>query len=314
MNRKSINNDIRPVFSGHGTFPMRYGWLKKVYDACVNIRNKNGDISKDLFNNDEAIVILGVGKNMVASMRYWATNTGILSLKRGILSLTEFADELFADDGLDPWMENYATLWFLHWNLISLKKDCLYTYYWLFNHYTYPTFDKHTLAKRITEAVKDNGWSEMSADTLDRDIGCLISLYATKPSRNRFTEEKIESPLTELELISPITRRDVLQLNRGAKPNLSIYTFLFGLFKFWNYYSPNSKTLSFESICYAPMSPGKVFLINEDVVAGFMQDISNATDGILAYSETAGLKQLFLKKDVSYLDETAFCMLRKNYK
>ena len=232
MNRKSINNDIRPVFSGHGTFPMRYGWLKKVYDACVNIRNKNGDISKDLFNNDEAIVILGVGKNMVASMRYWATNTGILSLKRGILSLTEFADELFADDGLDPWMENYATLWFLHWNLISLKKDCLYTYYWLFNHYTYPTFDKHTLAKRITEAVKDNGWSEMSADTLDRDIGCLISLYATKPSRNRLTEEKIESPLTELELISPITRRDVLQLNRGAKPNLSIYTFLFGLFKF----------------------------------------------------------------------------------
>ena len=127
MNRKSINNDIRPVFSGHGTFPMRYGWLKKVYDACVNIRNKNGDISKDLFNNDEAIVILGVGKNMVASMRYWATNTGILSLKRGILSLTEFADELFADDGLDPWMENYATLWFLHWNLISLKKDCVYT-------------------------------------------------------------------------------------------------------------------------------------------------------------------------------------------
>jgi hypothetical protein len=62
------------------------------------------------------------------------------------------------------------------------------------------------------------------------------------------------------------------------------------------------------------MSPGKVFLINEDVVAGFMQDISNATDGILAYSETAGLKQLFLKKDVSNLDETAFCMLRKNYK
>ena len=201
VNEKSINNKIRPVFSGHGTFPMRYGWLKKVYDASAFIEKNNGDISKDLFNNDNSIITLGVGKNMVASMRYWAINAHLLEFNDGILTINPFAHELFSDDGLDPWLENYATLWYLHWNLVSLKKDCLYTYYWLFNHYTSPTFDKHTLAKRITEAVKDNNWSNMSANTLDRDIGCLISLYATKPKQNKLSEEKIESPLTELELI-----------------------------------------------------------------------------------------------------------------
>jgi hypothetical protein len=62
------------------------------------------------------------------------------------------------------------------------------------------------------------------------------------------------------------------------------------------------------------MSPGKVFLINEDAIAGFMQDISNITNGILVYSETAGMKQLLLQKDVSNFDEMALQYLKKNYK
>ena len=27
--------EYKPQFSGHGTFPMRYGWLKKAYDAVA---------------------------------------------------------------------------------------------------------------------------------------------------------------------------------------------------------------------------------------------------------------------------------------
>jgi hypothetical protein len=305
--------DIRPVFSGHGTFPMRYGWLKKVFDACIEIERKGGNISKDLFNNEESIVILGVGKNMVASMRYWATYAGLLDANKEGIAINDFARELFADDGFDPWMENYATLWFIHWNLVSANRKYLFTYHWLFNHYNAPTFDKGAVAKRIEEIVKDRGWAKMSENTIDRDIGCLLGLYATKSKHNKSSEESIESPLTELELISPITPRDVFQMNRGAKPNLSIDTFLFGLLKFWKSHSPNAKTLSFEAICYDVMSPGKVFLINEDVVAGFMPALSTATKGSLVYSETAGMKQILLQKDVDF-ENMALCLFKRNYK
>jgi len=311
MNENATHKDIRPVFSGHGTFPMRYGWLKKVFDACAAIEKNGGSISKDLFNNEESIVILGVGKNMVASMRYWATYAGLLDTSKDGMTTNEFARQLFADDGLDPWLENYATLWYIHWNLVSAE---LFTYHWLFNYYNAPTFDKGAVAKRIEEIVKDKGWPKMSENTLDRDIGCLLGLYATKSKRNKSSEESIESPLTELELISPITRRDVFQMNRGTKPSLSIYTFLFGLLKFWKTYSPNAKTLSFEAICYGVMSPGKVFLINEDVVAGFMQNLEDATSGLLRYSETAGMKQILLQKDIVDFDDMALRLFKRNYK
>ena len=61
---------FRPQFSGHETFPLRYGWLKKVYEAIeASVDDPN---NKSVFLSEQAIARFGVGKNMVASMRYWA--------------------------------------------------------------------------------------------------------------------------------------------------------------------------------------------------------------------------------------------------
>lgn len=56
------------VFSGHESFPCKSLWLKKGYDFVV--------AGKD-FNNPDAVIDLGVGKNMVASIRYWLRVFGI---------------------------------------------------------------------------------------------------------------------------------------------------------------------------------------------------------------------------------------------
>lgn len=319
MKENAISN-MRLVFSGHNTFPMRYGWLKKVYDACVEIEKKGGSISKDLFNNEEAIVILGVGKNMVSSMRYWSIYTGLLDVNRNKITLNSFAKKIFSDDGFDPWLENSATLWYIHWNLVSREhlnldsNELLFTYYWFFNFYNSSTFDKETLTKKIVETIKFNELAQVSVNTLERDVGCMTALYATKMRKSKSNEENIESPLVELELISPITRRDVFQINRGIKSTLSIYTFLFVLMMFWKNYSPNSKVLSLEAICYEVMSPGKVFLINEDAVAEFMQNIEYETNGVLMYSETAGMKQILLQREFFDFETEAFHFFERNYK
>ena len=59
-----------PSFAGHETFTLRYGWLKKAVDA----------VHEDpiVFTRDDALVRLGVGKNMVRSIRHWGLATGIL--------------------------------------------------------------------------------------------------------------------------------------------------------------------------------------------------------------------------------------------
>jgi len=305
--------DVQPVFSGHETFPIRYGWLKKVFDACLAEEEKEKSI-KELFSREDAIVIFGVGKNMVSSMKYWATYTALLDTEKDKkMSINKYARKIFSDDGHDPWIENYATLWYIHWNLVTIKKNCLFTYLWFFNYWNGTSFDKDTLFLRIKEAISNNGLNMPSDITLKRDIECFLGVYSAKSGR-KTNEESIESPLTELELISPVTRRDVFQINRGIKPTLSIETFLFGLLMFWDYYSPNSKSLSFESICYESMSPGRIFLINEDAVAEYMQEISTATKETLEYTETAGMRQILLQKDIKDFKTAAYTYFFRNYK
>ena len=69
----------RPQLSGHETFPLRYGWLKKAFDA---VRATEGDgENRSVFTGDDyAIARFGVGKNMVGSMRHWATASDVIEV------------------------------------------------------------------------------------------------------------------------------------------------------------------------------------------------------------------------------------------
>ena len=67
--------DYRPQLSGHETFPLHYG-CKKAFDAvqvAADWANNN-----DVFLGSDSISRFGVGQNMVAAMRHWATAGGII--------------------------------------------------------------------------------------------------------------------------------------------------------------------------------------------------------------------------------------------
>ena len=78
---KLNEQSYRPQFSGHETFPLRYGWLKKAFDAVDSRPNK--EENKSIFSRPEAIADFGVGKNMVLSIRHWATVTDVISDSKG---------------------------------------------------------------------------------------------------------------------------------------------------------------------------------------------------------------------------------------
>lgn len=61
-------------FSGHETFSFRYPWLKKGYDAVCD----DGSV----FLRDNAMTTLGLGKNMVRSIRHWCLTAGIVEASR----------------------------------------------------------------------------------------------------------------------------------------------------------------------------------------------------------------------------------------
>ena len=85
---------MRYCFSGHESFPCKSMWLKKGYDYLVD-RNR--------FTDPDAVVKLGVGKNMVQSIRFWLRAFGLLNDDEA----TEIAHYLFDDrDGRDPYAED----------------------------------------------------------------------------------------------------------------------------------------------------------------------------------------------------------------
>ena len=84
------------LFSGHESFPCRYGWLPKLYEAVEQ--------EPEIFSSDErALLALGLGRNMVKALRFWGDVFGLLQIDKGVASNTRLARRLLDPlEGLDP--------------------------------------------------------------------------------------------------------------------------------------------------------------------------------------------------------------------
>ncbi len=279
----------RPKLSGHETFPLRYGWLKKAFDAVSTGGEPAGD--KSVFKAEDAIARFGVGRNMVASMRHWAVSAGVIEEKSGTPSPTELGKRLFADDdGLDPYMEVPATTWLIHWRLCGNADNT--TWFWAFSHYPAPTFERDALVRGIVKLKEDRQWPRAAATTIGNDVKCFVRSYVRRPTSAKASyEDALESPLTELGLIRSAGRRDGFRFVRGQKPTLGAGVFALAVTEFWDSQS-TATTLPFEALAHEPGSPGRVFLLDEDALADRLLGMAEDTGGVYRWSETAGLKQL----------------------
>ncbi|MCE8532268.1 DUF4007 family protein [Ruegeria pomeroyi] len=289
-------DEYRPQFSGHETFPLRYGWLKKAFDAVYE-RDGEAD-SKTAFTRDDAIARFGVGKNMVSSMRHWATTSGIIAEgdEANSLVTTELGRKLFGGEPLDPYMEHPATSWIIHWNLAGRPEKT--TWFWSFSNFSGATFEREQLVKALEKVARDRAWPRVSATTIRRDVECFLRTYvARRPSANASPEDTLESPLAELGLIKATGKRDGFRFVRGPKSTLGDGVFLYALGEFWSSYSAAS-TLSFEAIAHEPGSPGRVFLLDENDIADRLMGLEEFSQGAFRWSETAGLKQVIRDGDL----------------
>jgi len=66
----TLSQNFKPTFGGHEKFVFRHGWLKKGVDALVD--------NPLVFTHEESLTTLGVGKNMVRSIRHWCLATGLV--------------------------------------------------------------------------------------------------------------------------------------------------------------------------------------------------------------------------------------------
>lgn len=275
----------QPRFSGHETFPLRQLWLKKTYDA-ISPNSPNSE--KSIFSDDDAIVRFGVGKNMVNSLKHWALATDIIEENGNYFKTTLLADLIFGKQGLDPFQEKEATSWLIHWKLSGEAKKSS-TWFWLFNLIVEPSFDKDTLIKKHIEfASNQNG--NYTDNTLKRDLDCCLRSYL--PKDTKVTPEEInDTVLGDLNILHR-SGSGKYEFIRGEKPSMPNAIFVYALIKFWNIYSPDQQSMSFDSIMHENRSPGRVFKLDEDSVSERLSEIENITEGKIIWTDSQGIRTL----------------------
>jgi len=124
-----------------------------------------------IFLQDDAPVRLGVGKNMVRSLRYWCHAFKLLEADQPTL----FGRQLLGAEGWDPYLEDPASLWLLHWKLLEPPCSAT-TWSFVFNQFRPVEFSTDELLKQLGE-YRDRVAPRMAESSLRKDINCLLRMY-----------------------------------------------------------------------------------------------------------------------------------------
>jgi hypothetical protein len=281
------------TFSGHESFQCRQLWLKKGYDFIVAGRS---------FRDEDAVVALGVGKNMVSSIRFWLKAFNLIDTDE---NLTEFAIAIFNDEnGFDPYLEDDATLWLLHYQLI--KNRFASTYSLIFNE----------LRREKIEFIGDNyvafikRKSEIEAglsfnsNTIYADFDVFKKMYYTE-NDSKQADDSYSGLLTDLGLIKRFIKlvevnnlqkekKEFFFIENSDRKNIPVEIFLYSILDNSNY----GLSISTNTLEQDYDSPGSIFAMNSNGIADKIIEATELFDYI-TFNDHAGIKEMQFKNKPS---------------
>ena len=283
--------------SGHESFPCRYTWLPKAVRA---VKEDPTLLSDD---NDRAMVTLGLGKNMVRSLRFWSQAAGVATPagKRAGHALTDFGSAVFGERGYDPFLEDIRTLWLIHWNFSTDIRNPLLAWDYLLNRWHEPELVPSVVQRAmLVEATKQD--QKLSAATIEQHWDTFIHTYVpTRGRKGEVLEDNLDCPLVELDLIVRIGERltgqtggraePIYAFRRQQKPDVTSEVFIFCLNDFWDKRHMTEATLPFREIAHGHGSPGQIFKLPEDDIRHRLEQLAGQTD-LFAYTQSASLEQV----------------------
>lgn len=260
----------RYTFSGHESFTCKTLWLKKGYDF----------INKDYnFNAPDAVLQLGVGKNMVASIRYWMRAFGMTKNDE----LTTLATYLLdTENGKDPFIEDLGTLWLLHFMLVSCEEATLYNWLFVRLQKERKIFDRQNVVSFVHRLmVEDGKQSIYNENTVKKDIGVLLQNYVL-PQKSKALDD-YSALLIDLDLIRTTDGKTYV-FNIEGKRQIPWEIFLYAII----YMKGNDNTVSYDLL----QDIGLMFCMNDMEVIDMCKTIESHKRNNVRYSDTAGIRQL----------------------
>lgn len=259
----------RYSFSGHESFYCKSLWLKKGYDF---LSQGNSFLDKD------AVVKLGVGKNMVSSIRFW--------LKAFGLTQNDFPTQLASyildsEKGQDPYCEDANTLWLLHYSLIRTQVASLYHLLFIDYQREKKEFDKEALQsyirRRCNVPEQKNVYNE---NTVRKDIHVLLHNYISPD--NLKSLEDFSALLIPLNVLQ-CGEKEVYSFRPQDKSSVNFSVILYAMLDI-----KEDNTLSIDKI----QNLSYILGLSVSDFIEMVRDFEDEHPKILHYSDNSGIKNI----------------------
>jgi hypothetical protein len=288
-------NPKKVAFGRHETFPLRYAWLSKGINA----------LSKDpmVFRSEDATIELGVGKNMVSSIRYWLLATKMAELDgQQQISVSPLGEVIFGEDGFDPYLEDEGTIWLIHWMLVS-NPQLSTSWFWFFNLYHKKQFTVDECSSAILHFVENNVDQKVSKSSISQDMRVMLRMYSrSKGLGKALLEDILDSPLSTLGLVNRDTKAKRFTSFPEERADLPLGVFGYAVLD--TMANLGVKQMPTQEMMYnqgVSVSPGASFRLTENALISMLESLVRSNPESFELRETAGLHQFYLLDDIEPL-------------
>ena len=283
------------TFTGHETFHCRHFWLKKGYDfQKASQKRAASTVDTAQATVEEAILQLGVGKNMVQAINFWMK---AFSVRDTDNQLTELADRLLSDNGYDPYLEDTASLWLLQYHLV--KQEVASIFALVFKEFRKTRIDGQFTVQQLLQyllKVSQQTGTPVKESTLRNDIKVFLKSYYLGQSGQKDIEDNLNALLLELNLLQAVESKELkegtyYQLNVGERADIPEAVFLYAILDQF----PGEVSLSFDMI---KEGVADAFACSDEGLEIKLQQIANLFT-FATYKEDGGRKELQFKSSPS---------------
>lgn len=231
------------------------------------------------FSEPDSVTILGVGKNMVASIRFWLRAFGLTKSD----FLEPISTYIFdAENGKDPFAEDINTIWLLHFLLVVSDVASIYNLLFVEYQREKKEFTKSELQsfikRKCSVPEQKNVYNE---NTVRKDIGVLLKNYVA-PSDLK-TIEDFSALMIGLGFI--INKGNDTYCFKVSNPeDIAPEIILFALIRMRG----TDKTISFDVLQKLSLIFGLPMASLIDII----RSLENIFPGSLVFSDNSGIKNV----------------------
>lgn len=278
-------------FRAHETFFIRKGWLSKGMKAVKE------DSLAFVSKTSNPMDTLGIGANMVKSLRYWLQATGITEepnsgVKRQ--SFTSLGLKIFNND---RFIEELGTLLFMQYRLSS-QPDLVPAWYYFFNIFNMTEFTRDDFVAGLNSYVLENKGESVASRSIADDFNCIIGTYVPRyktDPRKVSPENNIDCPLGELGLVDIVDKhRKVYRKISLTAEDISPWVALAVIMD----QSKGADEVGLNDLLTAPENIGRVFNLDTITMIDVLRN-AERTDAVKII-RTAGLDILRLEKKFTF--------------